>query len=103
MQLNHPGRQANPIASSNQAVAPSARGVAIAGVPAPRVLTDAEIVGIVDRFATAAALADTAGFDGVQIHAAHGYLVSQFLSPISNDRIDRWGGDIDNRMRLLWR
>lgn len=101
MQLNHPGRQASPLASTHHAVAPSSRGVAIPGVPAPRALTDAEIGDIVERFATAAALADAAGFDGVQIHAAHGYLVSQFLSPLSNDRTDRWGGDIDGRMRFL--
>ncbi|MEH3156016.1 MAG: nitroreductase family deazaflavin-dependent oxidoreductase [Gordonia paraffinivorans] len=101
MQLNHPGRQASPLASTHHAVAPSSRGVAIPGVPAPRALTDAEIGDIVERFATAAARADAAGFDGVQIHAAHGYLVSQFLSPLSNDRTDRWGGDIDGRMRFL--
>lgn len=101
MQLNHPGRQASPLASSHHAVAPSSRGMAIPGVPAPRALTEAEIRDVVDRFATAAVLADTAGFDGVQIHAAHGYLVSQFLSPLSNDRTDRWGGDIDGRMRFL--
>ncbi|MEH3157360.1 MAG: NADH:flavin oxidoreductase/NADH oxidase family protein [Gordonia paraffinivorans] len=101
MQLNHPGRQANPIASGSQPVAPTAKALAIAGLPAPRALTDDEIHEIVDRFAVTAARADDAGFDGVQLHGAHGYLISQFLSPISNERTDGWGGDIAGRMRFV--
>ena len=101
MQLNHPGRQANPIATAGPTVAPSAVAVGIPGMPAPRALTDGEISGIVDRFAASAARAEEAGFDGVQIHGAHGYLVSQFLSPLANIRTDRWGGDIEGRSRFL--
>ncbi|MGU3292051.1 nitroreductase/quinone reductase family protein [Williamsia sp. M5A3_1d] len=101
MQLNHPGRQGNPITTDGRTVAPSAVGVTIPGIPAPRELTDAEIRDIVARFATAATVAEASGFDGVQIHAAHGYLVSQFLSPLSNLRTDVWGGDIDDRARFL--
>src|SRR5699024_3742714 len=101
MQLNHPGRQANPLAGSAQPVAPSPVAMAIPGVPAPRGLTGEEIREIVARFATAAAVAEAAGFDGVQIHGAHGYLVSQFLSPLSNRRTDEWGGAVEDRARFL--
>ncbi|MFE7717827.1 nitroreductase family deazaflavin-dependent oxidoreductase [Nocardia rhizosphaerihabitans] len=101
MQINHPGRQANPLATRSQPVAPSAIGLGLPGIPAPRALTDAEIVGIVGRFATTARIAERAGFDGVQIHGAHGYLVSQFLSPSANQRDDRWGGDPDRRARFV--
>ncbi|AYJ48402.1 nitroreductase family deazaflavin-dependent oxidoreductase [Rhodococcus sp. P1Y] len=101
MQLNHPGRQANPLATHAKPVAPSAVAPGIPGLPAPRALTDYEIGDIVERFAAAASVAETAGFDGVQIHGAHGYLVSQFLSPSANKRDDRWGGDLDGRMRFV--
>ncbi|MFF2088438.1 nitroreductase family deazaflavin-dependent oxidoreductase [Nocardia sp. NPDC058176] len=101
MQINHPGRQANPLATRTQPVAPSAIGLELPGVPAPRALTDAEIVDIVGRFATTARIAEAAGFDGVQIHGAHGYLVSQFLSPLANQREDRWGGNAENRARFV--
>lgn len=101
MQLNHPGRQANPLAARTRPVAPSAVALQIPGMVTPRALTDSEVEGIVDRFATAAAVAETAGFNGVQVHAAHGYLISQFLSPRSNQRTDRWGGDAERRMRFL--
>ncbi|MDJ0392512.1 nitroreductase family deazaflavin-dependent oxidoreductase [Rhodococcus sp. G-MC3] len=101
MQLNHPGRQANPLATRTKPVAPSAIAPNIPGIPAPRALTDHEIEDIIERFATAAVLAQTSGFDGVQIHGAHGYLVSQFLSPAANKREDRWGGDIDGRMAFV--
>lgn len=64
-------------------------------------MTEAEIVETAGRFITTAVLAERAGFDGVEIHAAHGYLLSQFLSPLSNRRSDRWGGSLENRARLL--
>ncbi|MGW4247127.1 oxidoreductase, partial [Nocardia sp. NPDC004722] len=101
VQLNHPGRQANPIVTRTRAVAPSAIAMGIPGVPAPRALTEDEIGDIIARFGRAARVAEAAGFDGVQIHGAHGYLVSQFLSPLSNQRTDAWGGDPDKRRRFV--
>ncbi|NMN93918.1 NADH:flavin oxidoreductase/NADH oxidase family protein [Antrihabitans stalactiti] len=101
VQLNHPGRQANPLSIGHTPVAPSAVGLDFPGATTPRALTGAEIEDIVDRFASAAAVCETAGFDGVQIHAAHGYLVTQFLSPLTNRRTDEWGGDPARRMRFL--
>ena len=67
----------------------------------PRELTEEDIEGMVDAFGQAAARVQEAGFDGVQIHGAHGYLVTQFLSPQSNRRTDKWGGSLENRMRFV--
>jgi len=67
----------------------------------PRAMSEDEIQNVITRFATSARLAEKAGFTGVQIHAAHGYLLSQFLSPLSNRRTDHWGGSLPNRARLL--
>jgi 2,4-dienoyl-CoA reductase-like NADH-dependent reductase (Old Yellow Enzyme family) len=96
VQLNHPGRQ-SPRYLSRQPVAPSAvpfqdRGVRTA-FAAPRALTGDEIEAIVDRFALSALTVVDAGFAGVQLHGAHGYLISQFLSPLVNRRDDEWGRD----------
>jgi 2,4-dienoyl-CoA reductase-like NADH-dependent reductase (Old Yellow Enzyme family) len=60
-------------------------------------MTEDGIQDVIKRFATSARLAEKAGFTGVQIHGAHGYLLSQFLSPLSNQRTDRWGGSLENR------
>ncbi|HET9621684.1 MAG TPA: NADH:flavin oxidoreductase/NADH oxidase family protein [Kofleriaceae bacterium] len=102
MQINHTGRQA-PKRLIKQPVAPSAVGLkGMGGLFAkPRALTDREITEIIGRFATTAAVAKDAGFAGVQIHAAHGYLISQFLSPLVNLRDDAWGGDPARRSRFL--
>ena len=67
----------------------------------PVALTDSEIVELIDRYALAAKVAKETGFNGVQIHAAHGYLLSQFLAPDANQREDRWGGSLENRARML--
>jgi 2,4-dienoyl-CoA reductase-like NADH-dependent reductase (Old Yellow Enzyme family) len=100
-QLNHGGRQV-PRILSRRATAPSPVRVRASGLfGRPRALTTTEIHEIVDGFARAAAVARSAGFDGLQIHAAHGYLVSQFLSPLTNRREDEWGGDAGRRMRFL--
>jgi 2,4-dienoyl-CoA reductase-like NADH-dependent reductase (Old Yellow Enzyme family) len=64
-------------------------------------MTASDIEELQHRFVRTALLAEAAGFNGVQIHAAHGYLLSQFLSPITNKRQDQWGGSIENRARLL--
>ncbi|MDT8911495.1 NADH:flavin oxidoreductase/NADH oxidase family protein [Amycolatopsis sp. PS_44_ISF1] len=101
VQLNHPGRQ-SPRFLSRQPVAPSAVPFAERGVrtafAAPRALTGDEIEAIIDRFARAARTFVDAGFSGVQLHGAHGYLISQFLSPLTNLRDDAWGRD---RSRFL--
>lgn len=100
MQLSHGGLQANPAAVPGQeAVAPSA--VASKFVKRmPRALTHDEIVAIEDAFAEAARRAQQAGFDGVEIHGAHGYLVCEFLSPYTNKRTDEYGGSLENRARF---
>ena len=67
----------------------------------PRVMTDADIEAVIAAFGQAAGRVQEAGFDGVQIHGAHGYLVSQFLSPLTNRRQDKWGGSLENRMRFV--
>ncbi|MFV9452158.1 NADH:flavin oxidoreductase/NADH oxidase family protein [Rhodococcus sp. NM-2] len=101
VQLNHPGRQSNPLALGHTPVAPSAVPLDIPGAVTPRELTPGEIEYIIERFAAAALVCETAGFDGVQIHGAHGYLVAQFLSPLANRRDDDWGGDPERRMRFV--
>ena len=102
MQINHAGRQ-TPRKVIKQPVAPSA--VAMRGFfgafAKPRALTGPEIEGLVQRFATTAGVAKAAGFSGVELHGAHGYLISQFLSPLTNLRDDEWGGDLAGRMRFL--
>jgi 2,4-dienoyl-CoA reductase-like NADH-dependent reductase (Old Yellow Enzyme family) len=67
----------------------------------PRELTEAEIQGLIARYGRAAGIVKQAGFSGVQIHGAHGYLVSQFLSPHHNRRTDQWGGSAENRRRFV--
>ncbi|WP_009473482.1 NADH:flavin oxidoreductase/NADH oxidase family protein [Rhodococcus sp. JVH1] len=101
VQLNHPGRQSNPLALGHTPVAPSPVPLDIPGASTPRELTPGEIEDIIERFAAAALVCETAGFDGVQIHGAHGYLVAQFLSPLANRRDDDWGGDPERRMRFV--
>lgn len=100
MQINHPGRQSNPFGRT-QPVAPSPVALKVPGAKMPRELTAAEIEDIIGRYATAAAVAEESGFNGVQIHGAHGYLVAQFLSPLSNQRTDEWGGTPEKRMRFV--
>ena len=105
MQINHPGRQVFE-AMGERAVSASDVAVDLGKhsslFPQPRALTVSEIETIIKRFATTSALAEQAGFTGVQIHAAHGYLISQFLSPLTNQRTDAWGGSLENRARLLF-
>ncbi|MBV7476325.1 NADH:flavin oxidoreductase/NADH oxidase family protein [Pseudomonas sp. PDM31] len=104
MQLNHPGRQT--LANlGQQALAPSAVALDLGQFSKmfaePKPMSEGDIEEVIRRFATSAALAEKAGFTGVQVHAAHGYLISQFLSPLTNRRTDRWGGSLENRARLL--
>jgi 2,4-dienoyl-CoA reductase-like NADH-dependent reductase (Old Yellow Enzyme family) len=104
MQINHPGRQM-PAALGQATLAPSAIALDLGAqskiFPVPREMTTADIAEVQRRFVTTAVLAERAGFTGVEIHAAHGYLLSQFLSPLANHRRGRWGGSLENRARLL--
>lgn len=102
-QLNHPGKQ-SPRNLSSEPVAPSAiplgPGMRRFFKP-PRALEEPEIEDIIRRFAVTAGVVKAAGFTGVQIHGAHGYLVNQFLSPLHNQRTDGWGGSAARRTRFL--
>ncbi len=102
MQINHPGRQSFRLLSPRP-VAPSAVRARLPGrlFARPRALTEEEIEALIARFARTARAAARAGFGGVQIHAAHGYLISQFLSPATNRRTDGWGGSARRRRRFL--
>ncbi|MFG0633566.1 NADH:flavin oxidoreductase/NADH oxidase family protein [Pseudomonas sp. xss_2] len=104
LQINHPGRQM-PANLGQKTWAPSAVALQLGSMSkhfaTPHAMTDAVIEEVIRRFARTAQLAEQAGFTGVQIHAAHGYLLSQFLSPLTNHRADRWGGALANRARLL--
>ncbi|MBT1175249.1 NADH:flavin oxidoreductase/NADH oxidase family protein [Bifidobacterium sp. LC6] len=104
MQINHPGRQ-SPITINPHPFAPS--GGAVDGeygrfFAEPTELTREQIHDIIRRFANAARIAKKAGFTGVEIHAAHGYLINQFLSPLDNRRTDEYGGSLENRARFLF-
>lgn len=104
MQINHPGRQ-SPATINPHPYAPSAgtlEGDYARFFAPPRELTVAQIHDIVRRFATTAGIAKKAGFTGVEIHAAHGYLINQFLSPLDNRRTDEYGGSLENRARFLF-
>jgi 2,4-dienoyl-CoA reductase-like NADH-dependent reductase (Old Yellow Enzyme family) len=104
MQINHPGRQ---VFKKMGGKALSASSVALNmgkhshlfGVP--KAMTQTDIDDVITRFTQTALQAEKAGFNGVQIHAAHGYLLAQFLSPLTNKRNDKWGGSLQNRARLL--
>ena len=101
IQLVHGGRQSFPILlGGNDPLAPSAVYDTSTKIM-PRAMTDTEIWEIIDAFADAARRARITGFDAVQIHGAHGYLVSEFLSPYTNRREDYWGGDEERRFHFL--
>ncbi len=101
MQISHAGRQ-SPRYVTSRPLAPSAVQLELAGNYArPRAVTEAEILDFIQRFAKVAMIARETGFTGVQIHAAHGYLLSSFLSPVTNQRTDAWGGSLQNRARML--
>ncbi|KAA0024095.1 NADH:flavin oxidoreductase/NADH oxidase family protein [Antrihabitans cavernicola] len=102
MQINHPGRVAvGPL--YRRPVGPSALRPQVPGynLRKPRELSLDDIADLRRRYTCAAELAVAAGFSGVQVHAAHGYLLSQFLNPLANTRTDSYGGDPQNRRRLL--
>jgi len=104
MQINHPGRQVQ-ARMPGVVWGPSAVAVELGRhskrFGRPVAMCRDQIDATMSRFATSAGLAERSGFDGVEVHAAHGYLLSQFLSPLVNKRSDEWGGGLENRARLL--
>jgi 2,4-dienoyl-CoA reductase-like NADH-dependent reductase (Old Yellow Enzyme family) len=104
MQISHPGRQVQ-ARMPGVVWGPSAIAVELGRhskrFGQPVAMTKEQIDETTERFATTAGLAERAGFDGVEVHAAHGYLLSQFLSPLVNQRTDQWGGALENRARFL--
>jgi len=104
-QINHPGRQAmeqiNYILKAPSAVPLKNGGRKNASAKIPEALTEKEILDIIESYANTSLILKDAGFSGVQIHGAHGYLVSQFLSPFANIREDKWGGSLENRARFV--
>ncbi|MEM7359095.1 MAG: NADH:flavin oxidoreductase/NADH oxidase family protein [Pseudomonadota bacterium] len=102
-QISHPGRQCPRLVNS-EPLSPSDVQLNILGnFSKPRAMTEEDIEDAIQRFATTARLVKEGGFTGVQIHCAHGYLISQFLNPLVNHREDQWGGSLKNRARLARR
>ena len=102
LEIVHSGRQTTPALLGGQTpMAPSAMEADPFFHTEPRAMTTAEIRETIDAFAAAAVRCKKAGFDAVQLHGAHGYLIAQFLSPYTNRRTDEWGGSTENRMRFV--
>jgi 2,4-dienoyl-CoA reductase-like NADH-dependent reductase (Old Yellow Enzyme family) len=104
MQINHPGRQVykrmgGKVYSASDVSLDMGKLSDMFGQA--KAMTEVQIQDVIQRFVDTAKQAEEAGFDGVEIHAAHGYLIAQFLSPLVNKRDDQWGGSIENRSRLL--
>jgi len=101
MQISHAGRQ-TPGEINSSPKAPSDIGLKIPGknFGTPTPMTEGDILDVIDRFVFTAKIARDTGFTGVQFHSAHGYLLSEFLSPDINNRTDAWGGSIENRTRI---
>jgi len=105
MQINHPGRQVfkkmgGKVLSPSDVVLNMGKHSNL--FTQPKAMSEEEIQDVIARFVTTAKRAEEAGFDGVEIHAAHGYLVSQFLSPLTNIRNDQWGGELQARAKILY-
>jgi 2,4-dienoyl-CoA reductase-like NADH-dependent reductase (Old Yellow Enzyme family) len=105
MQINHPGRQVFK-KMGGKVLSPSDVALNMGKhsrlFTPPKAMSEAEIQEVIARFVITAKRAEEAGFDGVEIHAAHGYLVSQFLSPLTNIRKDQWGGELQSRAKILY-
>jgi 2,4-dienoyl-CoA reductase-like NADH-dependent reductase (Old Yellow Enzyme family) len=102
MQVSHAGRQTPKLVNPRPAApSPVALGLPGGQFGSPRAMTADEIAAVIEGFGRAAHVAQKTGFDGIQVHAAHGYLLSSFLSPLANRREDQWGGPLENRARLL--
>lgn len=102
MQVSHAGRQTPKLINPSPAApSPVALGLPGGQFGQPRAMTLDEIKAVIEGFGRAASVAKQAGFDGVQVHGAHGYLLSSFLSPLANQRQDDYGGPLENRARLL--
>ena len=103
-QISHAGRQTQKLVNPSPK-APSAVRIRLpqSQFGEPIALTGPEIEALIERFVNCAVICKRAGFTGVQFHAAHGYLLSQFLSPLTNQRDDEWGGSLENRSRALIR
>ncbi|KAG0653015.1 NADH-dependent flavin oxidoreductase nadA [Hyphodiscus hymeniophilus] len=103
-QVSHPGRQCesriqkNPVSASDVQLEGNVMGMEFAK---PHAATQDEINAIIDAFAHAAEYLEKTGFDGIELHGAHGYLFAQFLSPSTNKRTDKYGGSLENRMRII--
>lgn len=103
VQISHSGRQTN-MFNKRHPLAPSPVRLKKMGLfGTPQAMTDSDIEDVVQGFVRTARISKRAGFTGVQIHSAHGYLLSQFLSPTTNKRTDQYGGSVENRSRLLLR
>lgn len=100
-QLNHSGRQTMRLVNGKPLSASDVQLKKLMLFAKPQPMSESEIEAVIVDFVRSAELVQRAGFTGLQIHAAHGYLLSQFLSPITNLRQDQWGGSIENRARLL--
>lgn len=99
LQIVHGGRQSL-VSDNNPALAPSAVTDDVTGIT-PVEMSESQILQTIEDFANAARRARAAGFDGVQLHCAHGFLLSNFISPYTNQRTDKWGGSVENRTRII--